>query len=229
MNDNSVATGAIADRPSTDPERKYFIYRFTYELARLLDCDPQRIIVASLANGSIVANTVFDVTLPGASTDERSPMGLVTLLRRLQEDQSSNMYESSFFRFVNRDTIPPAIPVRECLDGEFRIFCPYTGTIASMPAAIAQWFAAVLGTMLLLALCCNRLWAVDCEPKEKYDEDTLLKLSSDDTRNGVDHHTQKEYARSWLEGRFMGEQWQEARGEPVKAITNGPQQAITNG
>merc|ERR1711874_485828 len=92
----------LANLATSDPEYRYFRYRYVYELARLLNCHPQRIVVASLSPGSVLVNTVF-TTVGGedarAQTQERHPMGLITLLQALQTDQSSQMYTSRFFKY----------------------------------------------------------------------------------------------------------------------------------
>merc|ERR1719215_1441620 len=100
----SVTGVSLPDLATSDAERRYFVYRFTYELARLLDCDAKRIVITSLSNGSVIFNTVFKPVEIAAGEDgeprdafqsaERTPRGLVSLLQALQRDQSSLMYKS---------------------------------------------------------------------------------------------------------------------------------------
>eukprot|EP00927_Polykrikos_kofoidii_P021047 TRINITY_DN20070_c0_g1_i1.p1 TRINITY_DN20070_c0_g1~~TRINITY_DN20070_c0_g1_i1.p1 ORF type:complete len:1612 (+),score=301.09 TRINITY_DN20070_c0_g1_i1:309-4838(+) len=215
MDDPNVASAAIADSSSDDPERKYFIYRFTYELAGLLNCDPTRIKVASLSNGSIIVNAVFE-TVVGASdgvkitTDERSAMGLISLLKALQGDTSSIMYESSFFKYIDRSFSPPPFYVRPCPDGVYRIFCPYDGSIISNGGSMLIFLLAALGVLAVLCLCCGAAWMGD----KRKDDDGVDNVILDKCRrdpNLVGPKIQLEYANSWLEGRFMNEIWEQKR------------------
>merc|ERR1719456_1730175 len=88
--DDKTQKRDLANAPSDDPERKYFMYRFIYDLASLLSCDSKRILISSLSNGSVIINTIFTPAVPENEavtvTDERSPMGLVSLFKRLQVD-----------------------------------------------------------------------------------------------------------------------------------------------
>lgn len=181
----------LAESASDEPDRRYFVYRFTYELAKLLNCDPTRILVVSLSNGSLIVNTVFTaVNADGGkvTTDERSPMGLISLLQALQGDTSSSLYESSFFREIDRT---------------------YDGTIVPIVWTVLIFLGSGLAWSCCCTVCCFCLWSMDKEGKADFDENMLDEIRSNP--RGQPYKVQVEFARSWLEGRFMGEEWEHAR------------------
>lgn len=208
----------ISERPSSDPEQRYFIYRYVYELARILNADPTRIEVASLSNGSVIVNTVIKVVGTWSdikSTNERSPFGLISLLRTLQQDTSSQLYQSTFFKFIDRREIGRPLPVRECEDGNFRVFCPYTGGIMGTLESLGIFILGVLTVPLIVSLLCFAVWKIDRDKSDGIDEDLIEKIKKDPSQ--VDLKLRVEYAKSWLDGRFMGEEWQKAR-KPIANI-----------
>lgn len=212
MNDPAIAPDSLADSATEEPGRRYFVYRFTYELAKLLNCDPTRIKVASLSNGSLIVNAVFTSVQSGTAavtTGERSPRGLISLLQALQADASSQLYESSFFKAIDRSYMPEPVYVRQCDDGTYRVFCTYSGAI--WDTALGLW--TFLGFSVLIAflvgLACGAVWRMDKEGKPKYDEDMMEDLKDQPLK--FSPAVRVEYARSWHEGRFMGEEWQLAR------------------
>ncbi|CAJ1417799.1 unnamed protein product [Effrenium voratum] len=214
MTDPYESSGTpIASRSSDDAEQRYFIYRYVYEMGKILNADPTRIQVASLSNGSVVVNTVFKVV--GSwndikSTDERSPWGLISLLKALQADTSSQLYQSPFFKYIDRAAMPEPLPVRQCPDGVYRVFCPYTGGIMSTGEALGILFLGIAIVPVALSCLCCALWYIDLDKSSAVDvEDVVEKLQEDP--NQVDPKLQIEYASSWLEGRFMGEEWQKQR------------------
>eukprot|EP00928_Gymnodinium_smaydae_P007329 TRINITY_DN12649_c0_g3_i2.p1 TRINITY_DN12649_c0_g3~~TRINITY_DN12649_c0_g3_i2.p1 ORF type:complete len:1560 (-),score=383.63 TRINITY_DN12649_c0_g3_i2:256-4455(-) len=221
MTNPSVAPSNLADSGSDEPERRYFVYRFTYELAALLDCDPKRIVVASLSNGSLIVNTVFTpVPANGAvvTTGERSAMGLISLLKALQKDASSTIYESAFFMDIDREFSPAPLFVRLCSDNVYRAFCPYEGGIASHVSGF--WMLMGLATAVAAGVtcCCAVCWNIDRDEAELYDQDKLDGLRDQPERYKPQQRL--EYARSWLEGRFVGESWQNARDRKFLALGN---------
>jgi hypothetical protein len=202
---------SLAESSTDQPDRRYFVYRFTYELAKLLNCDPTRISVVSLSNGSLIVNTVFtavDADGGVVTTDERSPMGLISLLRSLQTDMSSTLYESSFFREIDRTYMPPPIPVRDCA-GEYRMFCPYDGTIMYLPWAITLFCAVSVGVFVFFFCVCGCLWYMDTDRRATFDDDKVADIRENWNTQKPD--IQKEFCNSWLEGRFMGESWEANR------------------
>eukprot|EP00929_Paragymnodinium_shiwhaense_P063655 TRINITY_DN31811_c0_g1_i1.p1 TRINITY_DN31811_c0_g1~~TRINITY_DN31811_c0_g1_i1.p1 ORF type:complete len:1738 (+),score=312.78 TRINITY_DN31811_c0_g1_i1:62-5215(+) len=220
IDDVTIAPDSLADSATDDPERKYFIYRYTYELARLLNCDPQRIEIASLSNGSVIANTVFKI-VDGAetgqvTTGERSPMGLVSLLRALQRDSSSQLYESNFFKYIDRAYRPEPMHVRKCDDNTYRIFCPYTKSIVSSSLGFAVLCIGCILVTLILFCVCAACWMLDSDRSKGPDEEMLLQAARDHRLLPLEQ--QIEYANSWLQGRFMNEAWQNAREQSLMDV-----------
>jgi len=216
----------LANAPSDDPERKYFMYRFTYDLASLLNCDSKRILISSLSNGSgVVINTIFTPAVgedgPVTVTDERSPLGLVSLFRRLQADTSSSMYAAgSLFKDIVRAYTPEPIKVRICKsDDEYRVFCPYVDDTIWAWGKTFAWYAVgqLVVALCLVVLCCG-VWRIDADRKEPIDEDIIEKLIRDPKL--VEPEIRLEFARSWIEGRFMGEKWQKEREKSFLGIGN---------
>lgn len=217
-------TQHLSIRNSDDQEYQYYVYRFTYELARLLNCDPSRINVASISHGSTVSNVVFT---PVAGNG-RSPQALISLLRALQSDASSSFYQNAFFQVIKKpDSInqivtrrynPAPLKVRLCRDGEYRVFCPYAGDLMPLGSAYTIFVVLMLVFPVLLGLlgCC--CWIADFDRRTGVDEETYDKLRTKPAEV-EDTLKQIEFARSWLEGRFMGEQWQKARDVPFLGIT----------
>jgi hypothetical protein len=212
----------LANAPSDDPERKYFMYRFVYDLASLLNCDSKRIIISSLSNGSVIINTIFTPAILEDSavtvSDERSPAGLVSLFKKLQADTSSSMYAAgSLFKDIVRSHMPEPIKVRKCSDDQYRVFCPYLANSIWHPGLtfLTYSIGQLLVCSLLCCLCCG-VWRIDADRKEPVDEDTIEKLIRDPKL--VEPEIRVEFARSWMEGRFMGESWEKARGEKLLAL-----------
>lgn len=158
------------------------------------------------------------------NTDERSALGLISLFKNLQSDTSSSMYAAgSLFRWIVRAHQPPHIAVRKCAgDEEYRVLCPYVSEGAT---AIWSWGKTVLWysigqvivAICLVILCCG-VWRIDADRKEPIDEDILEKLVRDPKL--VEPEIRLEFARSWIEGRFMGEKWQKEREKSFLGLGN---------
>jgi len=226
--DDETQKRSIANAPTDDPERKYFMYRFIYDLASLLNCDSKRILISSLSNSSVtsvIINTIFtpavDVDSAVTVTDERSPLGLVSLFKKLQVDTSSSMYDAgSLFKDIVRAYKPEPIKVRKCPeDGEYRVFCPFVmGQIWSFGTTFLWYSLGQLVVALCFVLLCCGVWRVDGDRSEPLDEDLLEKLVRDPKL--VEPEVRLEFARSWIEGRFMGEKWQKEREKQFFALGN---------
>jgi hypothetical protein len=220
----------LANAKSDDPERKYFMYRFIYDLASLLNCDSTRIYISSLSSGGtsspspVIINTIFTPAVPEDSpvtvTKERSPAGLISLFKKLQADPSSSMFEAgSLFKDIVRAASPEPIKVRKCTDDEYRVFCPYDEVLMWSWGKSFMWYAlGQLVVMLsMICLCCG-VWRIDADRKEPIDEDIIEKLIKDPKL--IEPEIRVEFARSWIEGRFMGERWQQARESKFLALSN---------
>jgi hypothetical protein len=222
--DDTTQIRDITFAASDDAERKYFEYRFRYDLSSLLNCDSSRIIISSLSSGTvefnayypIIINTIFTPAVgpddPVTITEERSPLGLVTLLKALQTDMSSSMYMvGSTFHYMNRSYQGTPIKVRACEDGQYRVFCPFDEE-TMMPwgeSAAFYWIGTIVIALVTICLCCG-VWYVDYDRQEPIDEDLIDRLQKD-PKQISQPEIRLEFARSWLEGRFMGERWQKAR------------------
>lgn len=222
--DGELVQVDLGVRPSYDSELRYFIYRYTYEMARLLNADPQRIEVASISNGtgqSVIVNTVFttvgDEEALAAST-ERSPRGLVSLLQALQADTSSSLYMSTFFKSIDQLYVQEPVSVRQCPSGDYRVYCPFKDDIMQYQTTMLWYCGGIVVIPLVLAIICICLWRIDSETKAAVDDDILEKVRRNP--NLVDPPLQAEYAKSWLEGRFMGEDWEVARHAKLLSIGN---------
>jgi hypothetical protein len=222
--DGELVQVDLGVRPSYDSELRYFIYRYTYEMARLLNADPQRIEVASISNGtgqSVIVNTVFttvgDEEALAAST-ERSPRGLVSLLQALQADTSSSLYMSTFFKSIDQVYVQEPVAVRQCPSGDFRVYCPFKDDIWQYDWTMLWFGVGMVSVPLVLGFVCICLWKIDSETKAAVDDDILEKVRRNP--NLVDPPLQAEYAKSWLEGRFMGEDWEVARHAKLLSIGN---------
>merc|ERR1719313_1719825 len=111
-----------------DPERMHFVYQFQSQLAKYLNTPMDRFRIASISNGSVVVNVVLEPsknTLGNDQLTDRSPAGLLSVLRALQADESSSVYTSKFFQTIDREYAPRPVRVYKCMDNEYRTVCPY--------------------------------------------------------------------------------------------------------
>jgi hypothetical protein len=192
-----------------DPERQQFTYQFQSNLAKYLHTPIDRFRIAAISNASdfrgVVVNVVLlplppDVLESEAGTmSDRSPAGLLSLLRALQADESSSVYESKFFRSFAREYRPPPVKVYECRsDGEFRTSCPYVDL--EMANAIV-FFAMCTGVLAVVLMgLCMIVWRLDADVKGEGMDNTV---GNESKAKMVDPSMQSEFARSWLESRYM--------------------------
>merc|ERR1719263_276984 len=164
--------------------------------------------ISSISNATdfrgVVVNVVLlpvkDDLLKGSSgLSDRSPSGLLSLLRALQADESSSIYESKFFRSFAREYRPPPVKVYECgSDGEFRTSCPYVNL--EMANAYAFFAMCTLALAVVLLGLCLIIWRLDADVKG---EDAPPPAGREGSANMLDASVQAEFARSWLESRYM--------------------------
>merc|ERR1719183_3256328 len=75
-----------------DPERQQFVYQFSTEMGKFLNVGLNRFKITSISNGSVIVNVVMtpaDEAMeaePSDAMSDRSPRGLLSLLRMLQSD-----------------------------------------------------------------------------------------------------------------------------------------------
>jgi len=176
-----------------------------------------------MGEDGIKVNTVFATVLPAGSEDievptgERSPMGLITLLRALQRDASSTLYESPFFKKIDRSEMEQELFVRMCDDKKYRIFCPYVGAIIDETWSLVMFIICLTFFPLGISCCCGLCWIFEMpSAKKDVDDQTMINLLNQPDM--VDERDQIEYAQSWIQGRFMNEFWQERRDKKFLAL-----------
>merc|ERR1719313_1546075 len=113
------------------------------------------------ANGLIV-NVVIRPASASIGVDEssRSPSGLLSLLRALQADEMSQVYDNDFFQTIERDYRPPEVVVRLCdADGQYRVICQYTDlgmeSQGSIDGSVIVFIITVFMFQLLLVVICQ--------------------------------------------------------------------------
>jgi len=185
-----------------DPERMQFVYQFQSQLAKYLNTPMDRFRIASISNGSVIVNLVF-VPAEGLNSDmggmtDRSPAGLLSVMRALQADESSSIYESPFFQTIDRTYAPDSVEVVQCEDQEYRTVCPFIR--ASAANNIIVFIAVVLGGSIFLVALCFAVWRCDADAKDKGE---LTLEAAGKNPHALDPAMQAEFARSWLESRQM--------------------------
>jgi hypothetical protein len=198
-----------------DPERMQFVYQFQSQLAKYLNTPMDRFRIASVSNGSVIVNLVF-VPAEGLNSDasgmtDRSPAGLLSVLRALQADESSSIYESAFFQTIDRTYAPASVQVVQCEDQEYRTVCPFSRVSAANNVIV--FIAVVLGGSIFMVALCFAVWRCDADAKDK-GESSLNAAGKDP--NALDPAMQAEFARSWLESRQMESERTVQKREAVK-------------
>merc|ERR1711865_1185087 len=162
-----------------------------------------RFAITSISNGSVIINVVI---VPGQEVEggqeasERSPAGMLSLLRSLQNDELSALRAPlTFFQNVDREYAPPSVRVVECADGEYRTICPYLAHLEiSLSMEIFFFFASTLFGMIFLTVCCACVWRCDFDSKAR-DEKSVPESERLQLEPGLN----AEFARSWLENRHQ--------------------------
>merc|ERR1712194_456883 len=117
----------------------------------------------------------------------------------------SGLYTNPFFKYIFRDFPLRGIYVTQC-DNQYRSICPYMDTIMDPSDAFLIFISSIFGIALLLALCLFCAWTCDQESKENNQSRAFLQKASLESPQNLDINLQKEYTKSWLEGRYMGEE-----------------------
>merc|ERR1719247_661302 len=115
---------------------------------KFLDVELGRFRLVSISNGSVIVNVVLvpaDGVLGTNEIQSRSPEGLLSMLRALQADEMSAVYENKFFQNVDRMYAPPHVNVRECADSEYRTICPFQFTDTAPSVAMMLF---LVGTVI---------------------------------------------------------------------------------
>ncbi|CAD7927173.1 unnamed protein product [Amoebophrya sp. A25] len=216
MSSPEAVSNSIWNRSDENSERKYYVFQFSYELAQLLGVSAENFVVASINEArtgtgnaatteGVIVNTIFT---PSGDRQSRSAFELLQLLRALQADISSALYvEADFFKNIFRDFPLQSIFVSLCPDNIYRSICPYMDSIMDADIGFIIYIASVLGIALMLALFLFGAWRCDHDPADtKKDDKQFFQKASKGQPQLLDPGLQNEYARSWLEGRYMGEE-----------------------
>jgi hypothetical protein len=141
---------------------------------------------------------VPDPNLLSAESSERSPRGLLSLLRSMQSDEISAIYSNKFFQNVDREYAPPPVYVRRCDDEDYRVICQHDPSFLLQPTqATFFFFGSTLAGIIVLIGLCAMLWTFDRDIKHS----DLLDAHDDGTTLGLKPEMESEFARSWLENR----------------------------
>ncbi|KAF4665258.1 GTP-binding protein 10 [Perkinsus chesapeaki] len=206
-----------------DPSRDYFNYRFTYELADILDVDPTRFQMELISRGStptqadrVIVSVVLKpapktVVEVRADEKERSPLALYYLLKALLEDTSSLLYDNEFFDTVDRTYPLGPVYVKLCGgDQRYRVLCPLVPLGLSSATAEFYFFGAVVLTTISLVLLCTCVWRLDLDAPAKTGKGKRATYRVTNVSSGdlgyLDPSMRSEFARSWLEGRLMDDE-----------------------
>lgn len=213
LNDPTAIGNQIWNRSDDHPERQYYVFRYRYELSVLLSTVQSRIVVASISEGSVIVNTILTA---GSQATGRSAHELMAMLKALSTDglsamhwefKSSGKIRHDFFKWLVRDFSLKDITVTLCQDNTYRSLCPYTDALISAGTGWVIFIASVCGITLILALCAIGSWRCDLDSERdgKNREKEFLARASYGDPGALDPGLRTEYARSWLEGRYMGD------------------------
>ncbi|CAD7955579.1 unnamed protein product [Amoebophrya sp. A120] len=216
MSSPEAVNNMIWNRSDEHPERKYYVYRFTYELGQLLGVSSETFVVASISEArtgtgaaatteGVIVNTIFR---PSSDGSTRSADELLQLLDGLKVDIQSALHEEDgFFKNIFRDFPLRSIFVSLCPDNIYRSICPYMDSIMDPDIGFIIYTASVFGIALMLALFLFGAWRCDHDPSDsKKDDKKFFEKASKGDPKLLDPGLQNEYARSWLEDRYMGDE-----------------------
>jgi len=202
----------IFNRSLDDPEREYFVYRYKYELARILDADANRFEVASISPGipneTFVVNAVFKAvpTADDAYGGTRSPAGLLALFKALAQDENSILWQTGdFLRDLDKPSLGEPMDVSLCASAKYRTLCPYTNIRRDISSVSLVFTLVVFGTVFVVALVCYGFWRLDFDSTKTKKQ---LEASTKNEKKNIfymDPDSRTEFARSWIESRYDGE------------------------
>jgi hypothetical protein len=194
---------AIFSMSWDDPERQQFVYQFSSEMGKFLNVGLNRFKITSISNGSVIVNVVMTPSDNAAEASpqdvlaDRSPRGLLSLLRMLQSDEMSAVYTNKFFQNVDRVYQPPPVFVRECNDREYRTICHYEPLLLPVSQSIGLFTTATGIGMVALLFMCMVVWTLDRDTKHS----DLKDFQDDGSVVALKPEMEAEFARSWLENR----------------------------
>lgn len=139
------------------------------------------------------------------------------MLRALQADEMSAVYENKFFQNVDRVYTPPHVSVRLCEDREYRTICPFQESGMSASFTTTVFLVATVAGVLTLMGFCAAIWTLDRDTKEAGGAEMV----DDGSTLALQPELEAEFARSWLENRHQlsaAKVKQEANKRAVKAM-----------
>ena len=191
----------LAFLSSLSSPRIYFDFIFAKELASVLNVDRESFSIESVTYAStitdenqIIVNTVFHET---STSNTRSVSRMVSLLSALLNDTDSLIYANNLLFGVDKRYWNQPVSVRICSDGKYRTICPLP--LKPESTGITRFWVTTALTIIGMTLVCALIWRMDA------DSDVFAKFGkiSIDQVNELDPSIKAEFARSWLEGRYI--------------------------
>jgi hypothetical protein len=203
----------------TDSTREFFDFLFGTEMGNVLSIDPQRVSVKTISATSETDVVVVTFTIsPQSQTvtssvagDARVASECAELLIALEKDKQSLLYKNSLFSGVVFDvTQPVAYPtglaLNLCPDGKYRSSCPSVagGETSSQLSGIGAMLLGMLLTAAGLIVTCALVWRVDAGSDQTKVHKSMGHMTVKEAEQGLlDPSMKAEFARSWLEGRWI--------------------------
>mmetsp|Transcript_107634 Transcript_107634/g.246399 ORF Transcript_107634/g.246399 Transcript_107634/m.246399 type:complete len:900 (+) Transcript_107634:636-3335(+) len=211
MEHATAVENQVYRRFSDDPDRVYFVYRFTYEMATVLDSSVSRFVVSSISNGTgdnpaVRVNVVVSASEESegvADEDQsRTAQGVLSLLRALQQDENSLVFASQFLESMDKTYVPVPVEVRRCPDFPvYRTICPYMDTLLNPLGSAIIFGVSAIGCVVVLMVLFLQLWRIDFDYVAVQDPfDNRLHRKTKET---LAPSAAAEYSRSWLEHRWV--------------------------
>jgi hypothetical protein len=206
----AATSKGLANLPQTDSTRQYFDFQFATELSDVLDIDPARVQIVAISGvaGQVDQIITTFVVLPASTNvdiiregDGRNPMEVAELLAALLADSQSRLYWNALFAGVTAGTAAESLRVVQCEDGEWRTFCPVASDLQPVSKGVGTFVLGVLLTVFALVIVCFLAWRVDAGG-DKLGVQRLAHVGTSEVE-GLDPSIKAEFARSWLEGRYV--------------------------
>jgi len=228
MRHSTALENRLFEKEESDPDRRYFVYRLGYELARVLDAAATRFAVATLTDATVtkgdtivaedaalMANVIFKPEVSEAlgmaaelHIDEatgRSSPGLLRLFRSLQQDEDSLMWDSPMFAELDKTFVQEPVTVRYCesISGtvRYRSVCPYFHLVASTVGTIMIYFVSTSACFIVVLVFVAQLWRLEFD--DRRESDGFGKKLHRVNPYTLSPSAKSEHARSWLEHRWV--------------------------
>jgi len=107
---------------------------------------------------------------------------------------------------MDRDYELTSIYVSLCPDNIYRSICPYMDTLRPREAIWAIFLFSIIGISTVCCGVCFGAWRTDYDTAEvKQAGQEFFQRANKAEPANLDPSLQTEYAKSWLEGRYMGD------------------------